>query len=292
MNAALPHWRAEGRHLDHHGHRIFYRVEGQGPALLLIHGYPVGSYDWHAVWAALRPHFTLIAPDMLGHGFSDKPLSGDYRLAAHADMHEALLAHLGIDACHVMAFDLGVSVAQEMLARREVDARLPPITSLILLNGGVCPDAYTPRLIQRLLASPWGPWIGPRVPEGLFARTISGLYTGIDGTGAAPPPQLLADFWALMCHGQGRQVTHRVGAFWRERLALRERLLGALLRSQARLRLINGAADPNSGAHMVAAFLQHRPHADVVSLAGIGHWPQIQAPERVAQGVLESLLRP
>jgi pimeloyl-ACP methyl ester carboxylesterase len=55
------------------------------------------------------------------------------------------------------------------------------------------------------------------------------------------------------------------------------------------LRLINGAADPNSGAHMVRAFRQHRPDADVVSLEGIGHWPQIQAPEQVAQAMLAFL---
>lgn len=283
MNSRLQTWRDAGRLLTVAGRRIFVRTGGNGPPLLLIHGYPVGSYDWHAVWPLLENHYFLIAPDMPGHGFSDKSLRGDYSLAAHAATHDALLGQLGITACHVVACDLGVSVVQEMLAQR-ADADQPRqanLWSLALLNGGLCPQAYQPRAIQRLLASPLGAWLGPRIPRSAFENTVRTLY------GDSPPPSdaLLDDFWTLLSVGDGRLATHRVGAFWRERLALQERLLGALLGSGLPLRLINGAADPNSGAHMVRAFRLHRPDADVVSLEGIGHWPQIQAPEPVAEAL-------
>jgi pimeloyl-ACP methyl ester carboxylesterase len=278
LSHRLQAWQQGGKWMDWRGKRVFYRKEGKGPALLLVHGYPVGSFDWHAIWQGLLPHFTLIAPDMLGHGFSDKPLDGDYSLLAHAQMHDALLSHLGITACQVIACDLGVSVAQEMLAQRQQQTSLPQIDGLILLNGGVCPEAYEPRLIQRLMLTRFGPWLGPRVPKSMFASTISTMYRG-DSQG--PPEALIDDFWALFCYGQGQAVAHRVGAFWNERKALSERLLGALLRSKIPLRMINGSADPNSGEHMVKAFLQHAPDANVTRLPGIGHWPQIQAPDHV-----------
>jgi len=85
----------------------------------------------------------------------------------------------------------------------------------------------------------------------------------------------------LFTHGGGQAVAHRVGAFWQERKALSERLLGALLKSPIRLRLINGSADPNSGEHMVKAFVQHHPRVDVIRLPRMGHWPHIQAPHDV-----------
>ncbi|MBS7806835.1 alpha/beta hydrolase [Variovorax sp. PCZ-1] len=268
------------------GRKLFYKKAGQGPVLLLIHGYPAGSYDWHAIYKSLGRYFTVIAPDMLGHGFSDKPLDGDYSLNAHAQMHDVLLQYLGITQCQVMASDLGVSVAQEMLALRQANPSLPRMDSLILLNGGVCPDAYQPRMIQRLMLTQLGPWLGPRVTQSMFANTISSIYRG---DADAPPASLLEDFWALFCYGQGQAVAHRVGAFWHERKALSERLLGALLNSQIRLCLINGSADPNSGEHMVKAFLRYMPSTDVKRLAGVGHWPQIQASEHVLLKSLQFL---
>ena len=284
LSDRLLAWQQGGQWMDWRGQQVFYRIAGAGPALLLLHGYPVGSYDWHAVWADLAKHFTLIAPDMLGHGFSGKPIDGDYSLAAHAQMHDALLQHLGISSCRVIAFDLGVSVAQEMLAKRQEQKGLPNIDALVLLNGGVCPEAYQPRLIQKLLVTRFGAWIGPRITQKMFEQTIVRMYCGHD---AAPAQDLLDDFWELLRHGQGQAVAHRVGAFWQERKELSARLLGELLSGDVPLRLINGLADPNSGAHMVQAFLQHRPGADVVSLPTSGHWPQIQAPEQVIQASSE-----
>lgn len=283
MNARLLEWQAQGQWWHHNGQRYFVRQGGVGPTMLLVHGYPVGSYDWHTLWPRLQPHFSLVAPDLLGHGFSDKPRAADYSVAAHADALDALLRHLGVVRCHLVAFDLGVSVAQEMLARRhELPQRLASFDTVTLLNGGLCPQAYQPRWIQRLLISPLGDWIAPRVSQGLFEKTIRRMY------GSAPPPsaELLEDFWALVQHGGGNTVAHQVGAFWHTRLPHGERLLGALLHSGLRLRLINGSADPNSGAHMVRAFLQHKPDADVVQLPALGHWPQLQAPQVVVRHVM------
>ena len=89
MDAELKRWLASGEIFDYLGFDIFYRVAGSGPPLLLIHGYPFNSYDWAPLWPALSKRFTVMAPDMIGMGFSAKPVAYEYSVADHADMHEA-----------------------------------------------------------------------------------------------------------------------------------------------------------------------------------------------------------
>ena len=88
MDAELERWKAAGQYFDYLGFNIFYRAEGRGPHLLLIHGYPFNTWDWAPLWGRLTERFTVIAPDMLGMGFSDKPVAYEYTVYDHADMHE------------------------------------------------------------------------------------------------------------------------------------------------------------------------------------------------------------
>ena len=149
LTPALQHWQAQGGMVALGGHRLFVAQAGQhGSVLLLIHGYPTSSYDWHPLWAPLATRHRLIAPDLLGMGFSDKPADHAYGIENHADLLEALLDRLGVQQVHIVAHDLGVSVAQEMLARRQTHPLAPRIQSLTLLNGGVCPEAYQPRMLH------------------------------------------------------------------------------------------------------------------------------------------------
>jgi pimeloyl-ACP methyl ester carboxylesterase len=283
LTPRLRQWRSLGRFFEGPAGRVFFRDEGTGPAVLLLHGYPTGSFDWHAVWPLLAQHHRLIAPDFSGLGFSDKPQHHPYTLSSHASTVDALLVWLGVKRVHVIAHDLGVRVAQEMLARRESEQGLAAFDSLVLLNGAMCPEAYRPRLIQRLLATPLGGWLGPRIPRSAFDRAIRELF----GKKTQPSPTLLDEFWALVAHGGGRQVVHTVGSFWQPHMAMRDRLVGALLRSPAPLRLINGSADPNSGRHMVDRWLTLAPLTDVVHLEQIGHWPQIEAAPITARSIDE-----
>lgn len=277
LTPRLVAWREGGEFLRHRGQRVFMRRAGSGPVLLLLHGYPTGSYDWHLVWEALARTHTVVALDMLGLGLSDKPINHPYRIADHADLHDWLIAHLGITRLALVAHDLGVTVAQEMLARRGPGSALAQIDGVVLLNGGVVPQAYRPRIIQRVLASPLGPLVGPRIGHATFVRSMRSLFAP-----AYPPPDgLLEDLWALLAHRNGLQVAHRVGRFWHERLAFSERLLRPLLERRIPTMLINGARDPNSGWHMAQHYLSLVPDADVVRLGDAGHWPQFDQPEMV-----------
>src|SRR5687767_1245000 len=113
MDELLSAWRAAGSHFDFRGHAVFLRRGGAGTAVLAIHGYPLSSIDFAEVWPALTRQHEVLAPDMLGCGFSDKPRGVHYDFDLLTDLHVELLAHFRVSRVHVLAFDLGTAIAQE-----------------------------------------------------------------------------------------------------------------------------------------------------------------------------------
>ncbi|NQD96071.1 alpha/beta hydrolase [Pseudomonas sp. CrR25] len=275
---ALADWRAEGQAFEFRGHAMRYWTAGQASAepLLLIHGFPTASWDWHYLWQPLSQRYRLIACDMLGFGDSAKPRGHAYSLLEQADVQQALLQRLGVaGAVHVLAHDYGDSVAQELLARHH-EGRLQ-LSSCVFLNGGLFPETHRPVLVQKLLLSPIGPLIGK-----LFNRNkLAASFAKIFGPQTQPTAQELDDFWSLIAHNDGPRVMHRLIRYMPERRAQRERWLAAMQRGGVPLRVIDGAHDPISGAHMVARYRELIPAADTVLLDGIGHYPQTEAPAAV-----------
>jgi pimeloyl-ACP methyl ester carboxylesterase len=296
VDAELEDWRSRGQYCDYLGFRVFYRVEGSGPRLLLIHGYPFNSYDWAPIWPALTQRFTVIAPDMLGMGFSDKPVRYEYSVPDHADMHEALLAQVGVDSCHLLAHDIGVSVGQEMLARHDTGQQSCGrfrIESITWLNGGLFNEAYAPRLIQTLLSrTPLGE-LASRLPQLLLPRRL--LARAIDelfGPNTKPTPRMHELFQQILEFNDGKRVNHKVGRFINDRYLYRNRWVRAMRQTPVPMRFIDGPADPNSGRHMARRYLELIDDADVVMLDDdIGHWPQIEAPDAVLTHLFEHLDR-
>ncbi len=294
MDAELEQWKAGGRYFDYLGFNVFYRVEGSGPSVLLIHGYPFNSWDWAPIWPVLTSRFTVIAPDMLGMGFSDKPFAYGYSVHDHADMHETLLAQLGIQSCHVIAHDLGDSVAQELLARHDTGQQSQGslrIESLTWLNGGLFNETYRPRRVQILLSqTPLG-GVASRFRSTLLSRRL--LDRSIDelfGPNTKPSPRTRRLFNEILEYNDGKRVTHKVGRFVDDRVMHRNRWVRAMRQTTIPMRLIDGPADPNSGRHMADRYRQIIPDADVVLLADdIGHWPQIEAPEALLSHLLDHI---
>ena len=271
-------WRRTASVYRHRGHAISYRVVGEGPVLLAIHGFPSASWDWAPIWTRLTARFRVIAADMIGFGDSDKPLDHHYSIVDQADLHEGLMRSLGIDHAHVLAHDYGVSVAQELLARHaERGSTGLALDSICFLNGGLFPEQHRPRLVQRLLASPIGFVIGRLSRKETFR---SGL-TAVFGPNTPPSPQLIDELWTLLRHNGGQRVLHRLIGYMAERRRLRERWVTPLLTTHVPLRLVDGPLDPVSGAHLAARFRELVPNADVIELPGIGHYPQVEDPDGV-----------
>ncbi len=287
----LDAWRTAGTEFSHHGHAIFHRVAGDprtAPTLLCIHGFPTASWDWHRVWDVLCARFgCVVVLDMLGFGFSAKPRPHAYSIFEQADIHEALLARLGIRRVHVLAHDYGDTVAQEMLARHaERQARGDDtlvLESVCLLNGGLFPETHRATRAQKLLAGPLGSVLASLSTERTFARGLAAVF----GPRTQPSVTELHDFWRLIAENDGAGIMHELLGYMEERRLHRARWVGALQATQVPLRVIDGAEDPVSGAHMVARYRELVPQPDVVLLEGIGHYPQVEDPDGVARAFLD-----
>jgi pimeloyl-ACP methyl ester carboxylesterase len=96
-----------------HGHRVFYRAAGSGPVIVLVHGITSTSATWANVLPYLAARFTVIAPDLLGHGESAKP-RGDYSLGAYASGIRDLLTALGHDRATFVGHSLGGGIAMQL----------------------------------------------------------------------------------------------------------------------------------------------------------------------------------
>lgn len=277
---ALDDWLAQSQVFDYRGHQICWWEAGAGEPLLLIHGFPTGSWDWHYLWRALAERYRVIALDMIGFAFSEKPRKYRYNLLDQADLQQALMQHLGIDRYHVLAHDYGDSVAQELLARHEAGDGF--LCSMCFLNGGLFPETHHPVLLQKLLMSPIGPLIGRRYNRARMARTFGNVF----GPQTQPDERELDGFWRLIEFNQGPKIMHLLIRYMADRRKHRDRWVQAMQATCLPLRVIDGAVDPVSGAHMVERYRQLIPNPDTVLLPDIGHYPQVEAPEQVLKHYL------
>jgi pimeloyl-ACP methyl ester carboxylesterase len=131
-----------------HGYRRAFRIAGSGPALLLIHGIGDNSTTWSPVHAKLAQRYTVIAPDLLGHGLSDKPRA-DYSVAAYANGMRDLLGVLEIEHVTVVGHSLGGGVAMQFAYQ------FPQLVERLILvgAGGVTKDV---NVALRIASLPFG----------------------------------------------------------------------------------------------------------------------------------------
>ncbi|MCB9600977.1 MAG: alpha/beta hydrolase [Sandaracinus sp.] len=275
-------WRQSARDSSWQGHRIAYHDEGVGPVLLVIHGFPTSSWDFAPIWSALTARFRVIAPDLLGFGFSAKPRDRDYSMVDSASQCAALLAELGVEEAHVFAHDYGDSVAQELLARHHEGSLGVTLRSCVFLNGGLFPEQHRARPVQKLLLTPLGPVIGRLMSYRRFASSFRAIF----GPSTQPSDEELRAHWEIVASDEGTRIAHRLIRYIPERRVMRDRWVATLFEGDVPLRLINGTADPVSGGHVADEWIARRPDADVVRLEGIGHYPQLEAPERVLEAFL------
>jgi pimeloyl-ACP methyl ester carboxylesterase len=112
VSLASPPAGFEEWQIELHGRRVIYRVAGSGPPVVLIHGMLNSSRHWQGVAERLAEDYTVIAPDLIGHGDSAAP-RGDYSLGAHAASIRDLLAAIGVDRATIVGHSLGGGVAMQ-----------------------------------------------------------------------------------------------------------------------------------------------------------------------------------
>lgn len=277
MTCSLADWYAAGTRQRVGGHTLFVCRAGDGPHLTLLHGFPTCSWDWSKIWPDLAARRALLAHDLLGFGHSDKPAT-TYSFADHADRLQALWRADGVDRTTLVAHDYSVTLALEVLARRaDGTIGLPAIDGVVFLNGALRGHLHRPRPIQRLLRSFAGPLVARLLNRARFGRAFSEVFT------RRPTESELDDFWASIRTRNGHRRSPALLHYIDDRLTHAARWESALDGDGPPRTFVWGMNDPVSGAHVVESV---RDCGRVVELA-VGHYPQWEAPDRVAAAILE-----
>eukprot|EP00884_Botryococcus_braunii_P014455 jgi/Botrbrau1/2300/Bobra.101_2s0121.1 len=187
-----------------------------------------------------------------------------------------------------LAHDLGRHCGSRSFSAANSTALPPPLTpgtsrgvdilSAGLLNGGLFPELHRARLSQKVLAGRLGPLLSAITTFRTLKRAISVTF----GPETQPSEGWVREAYAGLAFNEGRLISHRLIFYMAERRQHRDRWVGVLAKTKVLLAFINGPADPISGRHVAQHLLQHFPHVRVVLLSdGIGHYPQVEAPEQV-----------
>ena len=273
-------WEARGRREEFRGHAIHtFRQPGEGPLLLLLHGFPSSSYDWRLL-LELIPRANVLAFDFLGFGLSEKPRDHDYSLFWQADLTEELVRRHGEgQPVFVLAHDMGTSVANELMAR-ELEGKLEmEIAGILLFNGSMVLEAASPTPAQRALRSRLGPLVARLSSERFFRHQFGSVFSTEHPLGE----EEAEDQWSLVCHNGGRTLGHRLVSYMGQRETHAERWHGAIRDWQGELSLAWGMRDPVATTAVLAALRELRPGVAVSELPELAHYPQIEDPRRLAE---------
>jgi pimeloyl-ACP methyl ester carboxylesterase len=274
-------WIAENDTLvSRRGHRIAFRRCGVGPTLLLLHGFPTWSYDYAEVASDLARDHDVITLDFLGYGASEKPNPYEYSVAESADIVEDLTAQLDVKSMRLVTHDYGGIVGQELVDRANRGQLSFAIDSLIMLNSGIVYSAYRPTRLQKLLIQPV---IGRLLAGRVSAARLRSALDAIRGTPLTDTE--FDDLWLGLSRDNGHKLSHLLIKYNAERAIHHRRWEAALANWTGRLHLVWGLDDPVSGRHVLEQATKVLPHAAVTELAGVGHYPQSEAPQAVIAAV-------
>jgi magnesium chelatase accessory protein len=265
----------------------FWHVQVMGPdpaagapVALLLHGTAGASHSWRDVAPLLADDFTVIAPDLPGHGFTSIPRRSALSLPGMSSCLAALLAVLGVTP----AVAVGHSAGAAILAHMAIEGRLAPRV-IVSFNGAFLPfrglaGQVFPPLARMLALNPFIPHGVSKMAEpATVARLMEGIGSALDQRGQA----LYRKLFASQAHVS---ATLGMMASWDLKP-----LGAALPYLKVPLELIVGTADravPPSDAEEVA---RRVPVAHIVPLPGLGHLAHEEQPETAATLVRQAFAR-
>lgn len=263
-----------------HGYRRAFRIAGSGPAILLIHGIGDNSTTWVTVQTKLAQRYTVIAPDLLGHGQSDKPRA-DYSVAAYANGMRDLLSVLDIERVTVVGHSLGGGVAMQFAYQ------FPQLVDRLILvgAGGVTKDV---NVALRIASLPMGsealallrlPLLLPALQ---MIGKIGGAAFGSTGLGRDIPEALrILEALPEPTASSAFARTLRAVVDWRGQVVTM--LDRCYLTESVPVQLIWGDSDsviPVAHAHMAHAAM---PGSRLDVFEGSGHFPFRDDPDRFCE---------
>lgn len=276
-------WLRRGRFITlAEGHRIFTVQEGQGPDVVLVHGFPSTSHDFAAALPWLTRRFRVTMWDHLGFGFSDKPADEvSYSLLDQGRRAGEILRALGVTRARVVGHDMGLTVAVEMLCRHDDGALGCAMDALALCNGSHIVELAHITPLQHALMTDDG--------AAAFAQSFDPeqFTSGFRFLWADPSRTPAADIRAIaywMVHNRGLDILSRIARYNLERTWYAERWRSILGRTAVPISVVWGDADPIAVLE-IGRRLSEMSGGPLTVLDGVGHYPQMEAPDAWAAAV-------
>ncbi|MBI4518548.1 MAG: alpha/beta hydrolase [Deltaproteobacteria bacterium] len=273
-------WGRRGRFVTlPEGFRIFAVQEGRGPDLVLLHGFPSSSHDFAAALPYLTRRFRVTTWDHLGFGFSDKPAGAtSYSLLDQGRRAGEIARALGIKSARVAGHDMGLTIAVEMLCRQEAALLGFSIEELALCNGSHLVElAHLTPFQQVIMTAEGAAAFALSFDPEQFAQGFRFLWADPLRT---PAVDLRAIAYWLQSHG-GLDILGRIARYNLERTQYAERWRPILARTPVPIRVIWGDQDPIAVLE-IGRRLAEMSGGPLTVLEGIGHYPQMEAPEEWA----------
>jgi pimeloyl-ACP methyl ester carboxylesterase len=257
------------------GVRTYYRVQGQGPALVLVHGLGLSHLTWAAITDALAEHFTVYVLDLPGFGYSDKP-PGYASARQEAAFVDRFLATLGIERATVIGHSMGGAVALWLAA--EYPAR---IERVVLVNATEIGDAAA---VFRLIAQPI---LGELLLKTTTPATMRLLLADPYVRKEVVTPELARQYARFAWTPGARQaLIEHARSYDADRAALRPRLAQVMVPAL----IIWTESDPYFPVSVARDLLSVLPTARLEIIPDAGHLPQEERPTHFTRLVLDWLL--
>jgi len=267
-----------------HGHSVSYRRAGWGPVVVLIHGITGSSLTWEEVIEPLAEHYTVVAPDLLGHGESAKP-RGDYSLGAYASGVRDLLQAIGHDRATVVGHSLGGGVAMQFAYQfPERCERL-----VLVSSGGLGREVH---MLLRAAALPGSEFVLPLLAApGLISRldTVGAFLSRLGLRAGADLDEMWRGFSSLSDAGARAAFIHTLRTILDpggQRVSATDRLY---LAAEMPTLILWGERDPiipyRHGLHAS----EMMPGSRFVTFPDAGHFPYRDDPRRFVRELTDFL---
>ncbi|RMD65246.1 alpha/beta hydrolase [Candidatus Parcubacteria bacterium] len=269
---------------------IAYVEAGQGEPLILLHGCPFQSYEWHKVIPYFAEHYRVIAPDLLGLGDTRVTLKQDYRLPMQVEMVNRLMDALHIQDAYFIGHDHGAATLQVMMKHTPHRIRKCVLTNAEAYDQW--PSAEERPYVQSIVR-PWTTWAvylalkSRRVQRDIFSIAVADPATLDEETLYAFTRPHMATWrrWQRLRH------------FFRWQLDIEHNLetmraLDGMKRFTAPTLILWGERDGNFGRQVAERLARDIPGAEGVHyLSRSAHLPMLEQPEEYADAVFQFLRR-
>lgn len=281
-----PDWNREGRDWPNRtassfvkagGLRWHVQRMGQGPVLLLLHGTAAATHSWRALMPLLAERFTVIAPDLPGHGFTSAPKEGGYTLPAMAQSVAALLGEMGDTPAMTIGHSAGAAIAVRMALDGALTGPIVSINGALLPFPGFAAQLF-PQMAKMLFLNPLMPRLFALTGQSeSFVRRFLERSTGsrVDDAGARYYQRLFA------CSGHCAAALAMMANWDLDSL---KRGLPTLKNAVALFAGEEDAAVPPSVADQVAALISS---GTVRKFSGLGHLAHEEAPDMLAAAIID-----